>query len=215
MTEKADSNPFAAPVSPMDTPSSPTSPGPPMAQVLQTITEKLTSDPITTPATGPTLRLSSQVVSATVEQYDPVQLRLIDTPGLNLSSDPVGSKARERGIAGLIRLLEERFEDTLKEESRIVRTRKRQEDGMIHLGELCLSLSEASKLIIVLYLIDARTVLHPREESHIDEDVDWSCLGLFDENKLPAGPLSSQRSGPQANLDITEIATVSCVSLPN
>lgn len=119
----------------MDTPSSPTSPGPPMAQVLHTITEKLASDTTTTKATGPTLRLSSQVVSATVEQYDPVQLRLIDTPGLNLSSDPVGSKARERGVAGLIRLLEERFEDTLKEESRIVRTRKRQEDGMIHLDE--------------------------------------------------------------------------------
>jgi septin family protein len=61
---------------------------------------------------------------------------LVDTPGLNLSSDLVASRARERGIAGLLRLLEERFEDTLKEESRINRTRKRQEDGMIHLGKL-------------------------------------------------------------------------------
>jgi len=84
---------------------------------------------------GPTLRLSSQVVSAAVELYDPLQLRLIDTPGLNLSNDPVGSKTRERGVAGLTRLSEDRFEDTLKEESRIVRTRKRQEDGIIHLGE--------------------------------------------------------------------------------
>jgi septin family protein len=79
--------------------------------------------------------LASQVVTAAVEQYDSVQLRLIDTPGLNLSNDPVASKARERGVAGLTRLLEERFEETLKEESRIIRTRKRQEDGMIHLGE--------------------------------------------------------------------------------
>jgi septin family protein len=135
MAEKATS--LAAPVSPSDTPSSPTSPGPPIAKGLQTITEKLTPDISNTATTiGPTLRLSSQVVNATVEQYDPVQLRLIDTPGLNISSDPVGSKARERGVAGLIRLLEERFEDTLKEESRIVRTKKRQEDGMIHLGEL-------------------------------------------------------------------------------
>jgi septin family protein len=98
-----------------------------------------TNDSSTKPSmpspTGPTLRLSSQVVTAAVEQYDPVQLRLIDTPGLNLSNDPVASKARERGVAGLTRLLEERFEETLKEESRIIRTRKRQEDGMIHLGE--------------------------------------------------------------------------------
>ena len=186
-----------------------------MAQVLRTITERLVSDPITTPATGPTLRLSSQVVNANVEQYDPVQLRLIDTPGLNLSSDPVGSKARERGVAGLIRVLEERFEDTLKEESRIVRTRKRQEDGMIHLGELRLSLWEDSKLMIVLYLIDARDVLHPREELNMDEDVDWSCLGLFDQDKSPSAPSSSQRSGPQAGLNITEIAIVSYLSLSN
>jgi septin family protein len=126
---------LAGPVSPIDTPSSPTSPGPPMTQVLQAVAEMTETAPSMPAPTGPTLRLSSQVVTAAVEQYDPVQLRLIDTPGLNLSNDPVASKARERGVAGLTRLLEERFEETLKEESRIIRTRKRQEDGMIHLGE--------------------------------------------------------------------------------
>jgi septin family protein len=99
----------------------------------------------TTLTTGPTVRLSSQVLSASVDQFEPVQLRLIDTPGLNLSDDPIGSKARERGVAGLIRLLEERFEETLKEESRIIRTRKRQEDGMIHLGKSAALFTTQSK----------------------------------------------------------------------
>lgn len=84
---------------------------------------------------GPTLRSSSHIVNALIEGYEPAKLRLIDTPGLNLSSDPVASRARERGVAGLLRLMEERFEETLKEESRIIRTRRKQEDGMIHLGE--------------------------------------------------------------------------------
>jgi septin family protein len=127
---------LVGPASPVDTPSSPTSPGPPLTQVLQAVAEMTEKKPSMPAPTGPTLRLSSQVVTASVEQYEPVQLRLIDTPGLNLSNDPVGPKARERGVAGLIRLLEERFEETLKEESRIIRTRKRQEDGMVHLGEL-------------------------------------------------------------------------------
>jgi len=126
---------LAGPVSPIDTPSSPTSPGPPITQVLQSVAEMTETKPRVPVPIGPTLRLSSQVVTAAVEQYDPIELRLIDTPGLTLSNDPVSSKARERRVAGLTLLLEDRFEDTLKEESRIVRTRKRQEDGMIHLGE--------------------------------------------------------------------------------
>ena len=126
---------LAGPVSPIDTPSSPTSPGPPVTQFLQTVAEMTETKRRVPAPIGPTLKLSSQLVTAAVEQYDPLQLRLIDTPGLNLSNDPVSSKARERGVAGLTRLLEDRFEETLKEESRIVRTRKRQEDGMIHLGE--------------------------------------------------------------------------------
>lgn len=85
--------------------------------------------------TGPTRRLTSEVIDAVVDGHEAVKLRLIDTPGLNLSSDLVASRARERGVAGLLRLMEDRFEETLKEESRIIRTRKRQEDGMVHLGE--------------------------------------------------------------------------------
>jgi hypothetical protein len=178
-----------------------------MTQVLQAVAEMTETKPSMPAPTGPTLRLSSQVVTAAVEQYDPVQLRLIDTPGLNLSNDPVGSKARERGVAGLTRLLEERFEETLKEESRIIRTRKRQEDGMIHLGEY--HMSYETRLMIVIYLIDARTVLNPRHEVDHDEDADWSCIGLFDQDKQSSDHLNSSRVQSEAGLDIVEIATVS------
>jgi hypothetical protein len=197
---------LVGPASPVDTPSSPTSPGPPMTQVLQAVAEMTETKPPMPAPTGPTLRLSSQVVTASVEQYEPVQLRLIDTPGLNLSNDPVGSKARERGVAGLIRLLEERFEETLKEESRIIRTRKRQEDGMVHLGELWTS---GLQLMTVIYLIDARAVLKPKNELNNDEDADWSCLGLFDQDKAASDALIPVRGGQEPGLDIVEITTVS------
>lgn len=124
----------AKPPSPDATLSSPTSPGPPMSAGLPSIGEHLLPRPVGE-GVAPTLRLSSHVVNAHLEDHDPVSLRLIDTPGLNLSPDLVASRARERGVSGLLRLMEERFEETLKEESRIVRTRKRQEDGMVHLGQ--------------------------------------------------------------------------------
>jgi hypothetical protein len=66
--------------------------------------------------------------------------------------------------------------------------------------------------MIVLYLIDARTILHPRDEYNTNEDVDWSCLGLFDQDKSLSEPSSSQRNAHQAGLDITEIGTVSCMA---
>ena len=148
------------------------------------------------------------MVTAAAEDYETVQLRLIDTPGLNLSDDPVGSKARERGVAGLIRLLEERFEETLKEESRIVRTRKKQEDGMIHLGEHG-SPEVQARLTAVIYLIDARSIIHPRNGVDCDEDTDWSCVGLFDQDKQPPTGSVSTKTDSKAGLDIVEIATVS------
>ena len=179
-----------------------------MNHVLQAVTE-MTETELSMPApTGPTLRLSSQVVTAAAEDYETVQLRLIDTPGLNLSDDPVGSKARERGVAGLIRLLEERFEETLKEETRIVRTRKKQEDGMIHLGKLRSSKLQA-RLKTVIYLIDARSIIPARNGGDCDEDTDWSCVGLFEQDKQPPTGSVSTKTDSKAGLDIVEMATVS------
>jgi hypothetical protein len=60
----------------------------------------------------------------------------------------------------------------------------------------------------VLYLIDARKVLHPEEGDAIDEDVDWSCVGLFEQDETLASVPSHSRS-PESRLDITEIAIVS------
>ncbi|WVQ78629.1 hypothetical protein IAT38_000716 [Cryptococcus sp. DSM 104549] len=93
-------------------------------------------------------------------------LRIIDTPGLELSAgDPVKEKERERGVAGLVMMVEERFEEMLREE-RKVRRQVGAEEGLIHL---------------VIYLLDARDVLRP-EASRQAKDVDWSCVGLFDES---------------------------------
>jgi hypothetical protein len=70
-----------------------------------------------------------------VLEADPVLLRLIDTPGLDLSSDILASATCERGVAALIRLLEERFEETLPEENKVVRRKVGEDDGLVHLGE--------------------------------------------------------------------------------
>lgn len=192
---------------PLDTtPASPTSPGPPVSTILNSIGELAENPGSRLSGPGPTLRLSSRIMTASLENHDTVQLRIIDTPGLNLTDDPVAIKARERGVAGLLRLLEERFENTLKEETRIDRSRKRLENGMIHLGML-LPTSCWLCLMEVLYLIDARAVLCPLEASTADEDVDWSCVGLFDQDPILTS-VSSQTRSPEPRLDITEIAVV-------
>jgi hypothetical protein len=62
--------------------------------------------------------------------------------------------------------------------------------------------------MIVIYLIDARTVLIPRNEVDHDEDADWSCIGLFDQDKQSSDNLTPSRVQCEAGLDIVEIATV-------
>jgi hypothetical protein len=62
--------------------------------------------------------------------------------------------------------------------------------------------------MIVIYLIDARTVLNPRHEVDYDEDADWSCIGLFDQDKQSSDHLNTSRVQSEAGLDIVEIATV-------
>jgi hypothetical protein len=107
-----------------DTPSSPTAPGPPVS-------------PGTTPrsASAPTTRLSSTTLLVDAPESEWVQLRLIDTPGLELGSEAVQVKERERGIAGVLRLVEERFEERLREESRIVRRQVKGAEDLVHLSE--------------------------------------------------------------------------------
>jgi hypothetical protein len=62
--------------------------------------------------------------------------------------------------------------------------------------------------MIVIYLIDARTVLNPRNEVDHDEDADWSCIGLFDQDTQSSDNLNTSRVQSEAGLDIVEIATV-------
>ncbi|ODO10961.1 hypothetical protein I350_01560 [Cryptococcus amylolentus CBS 6273] len=114
-----------------------------------------------------------------------ILLRLIDTPGLELCPDEdlvggiaaetalghgvgVKGKERERGVKGLLRILEERFKYTLREESKVQR-RVGADEGLVHL---------------VIYLIDAREVLRPEEARKPTQEVDWSCVGLFDDESL-------------------------------
>ena len=85
----------------------------------------------------PTRRISSRSSVVGVEGYDRLQLRLVDTPGLELgASDGVKEKERERGVAGLMRLIEDQFGEVMREESRIVRRGTKLEDNLVHLGEL-------------------------------------------------------------------------------
>ena len=62
--------------------------------------------------------------------------------------------------------------------------------------------------MIVIYLIDARSVLNPPNEVDHDEDADWSCIGLFDQDKQSSDHSSPSRVQLEAGLDIVEIATV-------
>ena len=62
--------------------------------------------------------------------------------------------------------------------------------------------------MIVIYLIDARTVLSPRNEVDHGEDADWSCIGLFDQDRQSSDHLTPSRAQSEAGLDIVEIATV-------
>jgi septin family protein len=81
-----------------------------------------------------TTKVSSRVVQVPEELYDRTTLRMIDTPGLPPGCGAVEDKERERGIAGLLRIMEDGFESVMREESRIVRRATRGEDDLIHLG---------------------------------------------------------------------------------
>ncbi|TYJ58098.1 hypothetical protein B9479_001194 [Cryptococcus floricola] len=133
---------------------------------------------------APTSRPQSHTCLSTHSQ-DRILLRLIDTPGLELCPDEdlvggiaaetalghgvgVKGKERERGVKGLLRILEERFKYTLREESKVQR-RVGADEGLVHL---------------VIYLIDAREVLRPEEARKPTQEIDWSCVGLFDDEGL-------------------------------
>lgn len=152
------------------TPSSPTVPGPPV--------------PITT--LGPTTRMSARTINVSDAGFERTSFRLIDTPGIAMGDDLVEAKERERGLAGLVMMMEEKFGEVMREESRIIRRATRGEDDLIHLGE---STDEGKMLTTVLYLIDSRFVLHPPAPP---QTVDWSCVGVFDEKDL--GPSKSKPS---------------------
>lgn len=50
--------------------------------------------------------------------------------------DFLGSTTRDRGVAALVRLLEDRFEERLREERKVVRRKvgSNDDDGLVHLG---------------------------------------------------------------------------------
>ncbi|RSH93874.1 hypothetical protein EHS25_006525 [Saitozyma podzolica] len=122
-----------------ETPSSPTAPGPPVS-------------PGTTPrsTSARTTRLSSTTLLVDASEW--VQLRLIDTPGLELGSEAVQT---------------------------------------------------------VLYLIDARTVLHPPTEAAVASElalgVDWSSAGIFDDTRRPSPELASPIEPKLNEVDISNI----------
>ena len=68
-------------------------------------------------------------------------LRLVDTPGLAFGNDPLPAKERERGLQGLSRMMEQQFNQAMREESKIVRIGPKGEDDLVHLGKNIPSLS--------------------------------------------------------------------------
>ncbi|WWC89833.1 uncharacterized protein L201_004761 [Kwoniella dendrophila CBS 6074] len=109
---------------------------------------------------------SYTAISTSEDERERLLVRLIDTPGLDLNiEDELSKKSRERGLIGLLRLLEDRFQVMCEEEKKI-RRMTGGEDGLIHL---------------VIYLMDAREILHPQKSK--DLKVDWSCIGLFDDDQ--------------------------------
>ena len=87
----------------------------------------------------PTTRMIAHTTKVSVKGYDNILLRVIDTPGLELRTDEEGSshfaKERERGVKGLITLMEARFEDLLREETRIFRRKTGDDESVVHLSE--------------------------------------------------------------------------------
>ncbi|KAL7424191.1 hypothetical protein Q5752_001777 [Cryptotrichosporon argae] len=115
-------------------------------------------------STRPTARPS---LSTHVLESPRLLLRLIDTPGL-APAGPTADFERERGMTGLLRMVEEKLAEVMREESKVVR-RKDEGDELIHL---------------VVYMLDARDIVKPgknigtvewtlpTEEEHTDESWD-------------------------------------------
>jgi hypothetical protein len=83
----------------------------------------------------PTVRPIPHTVLTTNPSFEKTQLRIIDTPGLELGEeDRLHEKERGRGLVGLMRMLEERFALALREESRVIRRKAGGEDDLVHLG---------------------------------------------------------------------------------
>ena len=83
----------------------------------------------------PTTRLSSRTATSKDDGYSRTTLRLIDTHGLAMGHDLIQEKERERGVAGLLRMMEGRFTEVMREESRVIRKSTRGEDDLVHLGK--------------------------------------------------------------------------------
>jgi hypothetical protein len=120
------------------TPSSPTAPGPPAMHPPPRPAHSSLSQP------SPTNRIISHVIRQN-GYLKANQVRLIDTPGLQLGeNDILHEKERERGMAGLLRMMEERFALVFKGENRIVRRKHGVEDDIVHLGQLADTFRELS-----------------------------------------------------------------------
>lgn len=71
--------------------------------------------------------------------FDRTAIRIIDTPGLKVSTSGDGAlvkeKERERGLGGILRLAGDRFEGLLREERRVVRRKQGGDEDLVHLRE--------------------------------------------------------------------------------
>lgn len=166
--------------------------------------EAIRENPARTVPLGPTTRMNSHTVAVSHETLERTVLRLIDTPGLAIGRELVEEKERERGVDGLLRMIEDRYAEVMREESRVIRRATRGEDDLIHLGKVLVT---EFGLMQVLYMIDSRSVLRPQAEQ---SQVDWSAVGVFDDNATNAGP----EMVPSPELSAAEMDIVSGAVVP-
>jgi len=148
--------------------------------------------------------MSSHTVTVSHETLERTVLRLIDTPGLAMGGDLVEEKERERGVDGLLRMIEDRYAEVMREESRVIRRATRGEDDLIHLSKVLVT---EFGLMQVLYMIDSRSVLRPQAEQ---SQVDWSAVGVFDHNATNMAPAMV----PSPELSAAEMDIVSGAVVP-
>lgn len=132
--------------SPDQTPSSPTSAGPPLPSLAAPLVPSKRLSAALPRLTEPAPTRSLSAYQALIQQprlQRALAVRFIDTPGLDVQTDDgpaVHAYTRERGVMALLGMVEGQCEAVLREESKVSRKGTAGADELVHLCELILLL---------------------------------------------------------------------------